>query len=530
MPAPGRYDALIIGGGHNGLVCAFYLARAGRRVCVLEAHHTPGGAAVTEEFHPGYRNSVASYTVGLLAPEVIEDMALHAQGLEIRLRPAANFLPATDGRSLLLHNDLDASCEEIARHSPADAEHYPIYLRELGEIAVALGELARRAPPDPCGGVGDGLALLRDALRLRRLGRGAMELLATLLGGSAAQLLESRFESPLLKAALGFDAVVGSNASPRAVGSGYVLLHHVFGETLGVRGAWGHALGGMGAITRAMTRACEAQGVSIRCESTVSQLLIEQGRCTGVRLRDGETLQARQVGAAINPRALFTQLVPATALPAAFARRMANWRCDSASLRVNLALDSLPGFAARPEEGAHLGAGILLAPSIEHMDQAWLESRLHGWSRRPVVEMLLPSVIDETLAPAGRHVASLFCQFFPYELPGDRHWDEARDAAVHDVLEWVEVFAPGLRRRIVGQQVFTPLDLERRFGLTRGDIFHGAMSLDQLWSLRPALGYSDYRMPLAGLYLCASGAHPGGGVTGLPGRNAARAMLASQKD
>jgi phytoene dehydrogenase-like protein len=524
--ASGSFDVLILGGGHNGLVCAFYLARASRRVCVLEAHEVVGGAAVTEEFHPGFRNSVASYTVGLLTPEIVAEMDLHAHGLALRLRPAANFVPSREGASLLLHNDTEASCAEIARHSAADAKRYPEYLQRLGEIAAVLAELARRTPPDPAGGIGDMLGLLREAARMRRLGREGLSMLGDLLGGSAGHLLDSWFESDLLKAALGFDAVVGNNAGPYAAGSGYVLLHHVFGETLGVRGAWGHAIGGMGAITQAMARACEAQGVTIRCGAKVAQVLVEQGRCTGVRLVDGETLHAPRIAAAINPRLLCTELLPAETLPPAFAQRMAHWRCDSASLRVNLALRELPIFTARPGRGAHLGAGIIMAPSLAHMEHAWLESRLRGWPQQPVVEMLLPSVIDDSLAPPGQHVASLFCQFFPYDLAGARHWDEVREQALEDVLAWVEGFAPGLRSSILAVQLLTPLDLERRFGLTRGDIFHGAMSLDQLWSLRPALGHAGYRLPVAGLYLCGAGAHPGGGVTGLPGRAAARAMLA----
>lgn len=529
MPDPGargQYDALIIGAGHNGLVCAWQLARAGWRVCVLEAHTVPGGAAVTEEFHPGYRNSVASYTVGLLAPEVIEEMQLARHGLEIRLRPAANFVPALDGPGLLLHGEAPATCEEIARHSPADAARYPRYLAQLGEIADALATLARRAPPDPAGGLRDLLGMLRDGRRLRRLGREAMAMLGELLGGSAGHLLDRWFDSDLLKAALGFDAVVGANQSPYTPGSGYVLLHHVFGETLGQRGAWGHAVGGMGAITSAMAAACRAEGVELRCGLAVEEVLVADGRCQGVRLADGERVFARRVAAAVNPRLLCTRLLAPENLPATFLERMRHWRCDSASLRINLALERPPTLAARPAPGPHYGAGIILAPSLRHMDAAWLESRTAGWSRSPVVELLLPSMIDDTLAPPGRHVASLFCQFFPYDLPGDRHWDEARDAAVDDVLAWVERFLPGLRASVVGRQVLSPLDLERRFGLTRGDIFHGAMGLDQLWSLRPALGAAAYRLPVEGLTLCGAGAHPGGGVTGLPGRNAARAMLA----
>jgi phytoene dehydrogenase-like protein len=523
-----RYDALVIGGGHNGLVCAFHLARAGRRVCVLESHSIPGGAAVTEEFHPGFRNSVASYTVGLLAPEVIDAMDLHGHGLEIRLRPAANFLPALDGRSLLLHSDTQLSVGEIERHSRRDAERYPDYLSILAEVAEAFGVLARETPPDPGGGLADLVSLLRQGLRLRGLGRPAQSLLGDLLGGSAAAVLDAWFESDLLKAALGFDAVVGSNAPPSAAGSGYVLLHHVFGETLGVKGAWGHAVGGMGAITAAMWKACEAQGVELRCSAPVAEVLVADGRCTGVRLHDGQRLHAPQIAAAIDPRRLCSGLLPAGSLPPAFAQRMARWRCDSATLRMNVALADLPHFEARPEAGPHLGAGIVLAPSLAHMERAWLESRLHGWSSTPVVELLLPSVLDETLAPGGQHVASLFCQFFPYDLPDGRSWDTAREAAADDVLAWVERFSPGFRERVLGRQLFSPLDLERRFGLTRGDIFHGAMGLDQLWSLRPALGVAGYRLPLPGLYLCGAGAHPGGGVTGLPGRNAARAMLAAR--
>lgn len=517
-------DAVIIGGGHNGLVCAFYLARAGHKVRICEAHHTVGGAAVTEEFAPGFRNSVASYTVSLLQPRVIADMALERRGLTVVNRPVANFLPLSDkpGDYLLMGGGLERSQAEVAKFSRRDAETLPAYFAALDQVADVLRALALKVPPRTEGFKG----LIDAALQSRVLKEldlaGKREALA-LFTRSAREYLDGWFESDAVKAVFGFDAVVGNYASPDAPGSAYVLLHHVFGEANGVKGAWGHAIGGMGAITRAMAAACREVGVEIGVEQPVAEVLVERGAAVGVRLASGEEVRAKRVVANVGPALLYRKLIARDALPSDFARAMDRYATGSGSLRMNLALSALPDFAALPGAGEHLSAGIIMAPSLDYMDRAFDDAKRQGWSARPIVEMLIPSTVDPSLVDRpGTHVASLFCQQFDPGL----EWTAAQeDEAVEAVLAVLEDHAPGVRGLIVGQQVLTPSGLERRFGLTDGDIFHGRMSLDQLWAARPVLGAGSHRGPIPGLWLCGAGAHPGGGVTGAPGHNCAKAVL-----
>ena len=520
-----RYDAVIVGGGHNGLVCAFYLARAGLKVRVLERRAVVGGAAVTEAFHPGFRNSTASYTVSLLRPEIIADMALAEHGLRIVERPVANWLPLPDGDSLTVGGGTARTQAEFARFSPRDAERLPAYEALLEDAADLLRALAGMIPPEAGGGLGD---LVRLGLQGRLAARLPLERqrdLLALFTRSAREVLDDWFESEPVKAVFGFDAVVGNYASPDTPGSAYVLLHHVFGEVNGRKGAWGHAVGGMGSITEAMARACRAAGVEISLEAPVARVLTERGRATGVALESGETIAARAVAANVHPKLLYERLLAEAELPADFRRRVSGYRSGSGTFRMNVALSALPRFTARPEPGEHLSAGVILAPSLDYMDLAFVDARREGWSREPIVEMLIPSTLDDSLAPPGAHVASLFCQQFAPTLPDGRSWDEARDAAADHVVDTVERWAPGFRASVLGRQVLSPLDLERTFGLVGGDIFHGRMSLDQLWAARPVLGHGAYAGPVEGLWMCGSGTHPGGGVSGAPGRNCARAML-----
>jgi phytoene dehydrogenase-like protein len=521
------HDVLIIGAGHNGLTCAAYLARAGLSVKVVERRSAVGGAAVTEEFYPGFRNSVASYTVSLLHPKIIVDLELARHGLRIVERRAANFLPAPDGRYLLAGEG--RTRQEIAKFSTRDAERYEAFSREIETIADVLRGLVLEAPPNVVEGMSlRGLGeLLRAGALGRRLGRLTLEEQRSLLWlftRSAQDYLEGWFEGELVKALFGFDAVVGTYASPATPGTAYVLLHHAFGEVNGRKGAWGHAIGGMGAITQAMARAAREAGAAIEVDAPVAEVIVEAGRATGVVLEDGRALRARAVVANVNPKLLYTRLVPDGALPGPFLDRMRLWRCGSGTFRMNVALSRLPDFSALPGPGDHLTAGIILAPSLAYMDRAYQDARQFGWSREPVIEMLIPSTLDDTLAPPGRHVASLFCQHVAPELPDGRSWDDVRDTVADLMIETVDRYAPGFRASVLGRQVLSPLDLERVFGLTGGDIFHGALSLDQLFSARPMLGHADYRGPLPGLYHCGAGAHPGGGVTGAPGHNAARVV------
>ncbi|MGC6401081.1 phytoene desaturase family protein [Sphingomonas sp. FW199] len=525
MSPVATHDAIIIGGGHNGLVCAFYLARAGLKPLVLEAREIVGGAAVTETFAPGFRNSTASYTVSLLQPRVIRDMALHAHGLTIVERPVGNFLPLPDGRHLLAGGQADMTAQ-FAKFSARDADRLPAYSAMLERIADVLRDLALKQPPNVGGGAGAILAALGQSRQVARLPIAVQRELLRIFTLSASEFLDPWFESDPVRALFGFDAVVGNYTGPDTPGSAYVLLHHVFGEVNGKRGLWGHAIGGMGAITQAMARAAVAAGATIRTDAAVERVLIDdRGRATGVRLIGGEELRAPRIIANVGPKLLYERLFDPADLPADALARSHAYRAGSGTFRMNVALSALPRFAALPDPGPHLGAGIIMAPSLGYMQRAFDDARAHGWSREPIVEMLIPSMLDDSLAPPGAHVASLFCQQFAPVLPDGKSWDDCRDAAADAVLDTVERFAPGFRKLIVATQIHSPLDLERTFGLIGGDIFHGRMSLDQLWAARPFLGEAEYRGAIPGLYLCGSGTHPGGGVTGAPGHNAAMRVL-----
>ncbi|MGC1665728.1 MAG: NAD(P)/FAD-dependent oxidoreductase [Bradyrhizobium sp.] len=525
-------DVVIIGAGHNGLTCAAYLAAAGLRVKVVERRKVVGGAAVTEEFVPGFRNSVAAYTVSLLNPKIISDLKLSEYGLKIVERRAQNFLPAADGRYLITGEG--RTKESLAKLSPHDAGELDGFNRKLEEIADVLRAFVLRAPPNIVEGFGaaairEGFNALGSANVLRRLSLEQQRTLLDLFTRSAGEMLDEVFESDLIKALFGFDAIVGNYASPYAAGSAYVMLHHAFGEVNGKKGVWGHAIGGMGAISQAIARAAQQAGAEIALDAGVREVIVERGRAVGVVLDNGETTRARYVASSVNPKLLYTRLVPSGALPADFLTRMQRWRNGSGTFRMNVALSTLPSFTALPGDGDHLTSGIIIAPSLNYMDRAWRDARDSGWSRAPVVEMLIPSTLDDSLAPAGQHVASLFCQHVAPELPNGRSWDDHREEVADLMIATVDQYAPGFAASVIGRQILSPLDLERQFGLLGGDIFHGALTLNQLFSARPMLGHADYRGPLKGLYHCGSGAHPGGGVTGAPGHNAARVILADHR-
>jgi len=521
----GRYDAVLIGGGHNGLVCAFYLARAGLKVVVLERRGMVGGAAVTEEFHPGFRNSTASYTVSLLNPKVIADMGLGARGLTVVERPIANFLPLDDRSYLKVGGGLARTQGEFAKFSARDAAALPAYYDMLDGVADVLRDLALKTPPNAGGGLEALIAAARQGGGLARLPLARQRDVLDLFTKSARSFLDVWFESDPVKAAFGFDAVVGNYASPDTPGSAYVLLHHVFGEVNGKKGAWGHAIGGMGAITQAMASACRDAGVEIRLEAPVARVLTDAGRAAGVRLESGEEIAASAVIANVGPKLLYEKLIDAADLDADFRRRVAGYRVGSGTFRMNVALSELPRFTCLPEPGEHHSSGIIIAPSLHYMDRAFTDARATGMSQKPIVEILIPSTVDDTLAPEGAHVASLFCQQFAPQLPGGRSWDDEREAAADRIVATVDALAPNFKASVIARQIHAPLDLERKFGLSSGDIMHGAMSLDQLWAARPILGNGAYRGPLKGLYMCGAGTHPGGGVTGAPGHNAAREIL-----
>jgi phytoene dehydrogenase-like protein len=521
-------DVVIIGAGHNGLTCAAYLAMAGLRVRVVERRKVVGGAAVTEEFHPGFRNSVAAYTVSLLNPKVIADLKLTDHGLGIVERRAQNFLPSPDGSYLLTGEG--RTRQSVAKLSERDAGRIDAFSRELEAIADVLRQFVLRAPPNLVEGFGVGA--IREAFNalgttgiLRKLTLEQQRSLLDLFTRSAGEMLDERFENDLVKSVYGFDAIVGNYASPYAAGSAYVMLHHAFGEVNGKKGVWGHAIGGMGAITAAMARAARGHGAEIETDAGVREIIVENGRAVGVILDNGQTIRAKYVASSVNPKLLYTRLVPAAALAPEFRDRISHWRNGSGTFRMNVALSTLPSFTALPGQGDHLTAGIIIAPSLGYMDRAWQDARTHGWSREPVIEVLIPSTLDDSLSPPGQHVASLFCQHVAPELPDGKSWDDHREEVADLMIATVDKYAPGFAASVIGRQILSPLDLERQFGLLGGDIFHGALTLNQLFSARPMLGHADYRGPLKGLYHCGSGAHPGGGVTGAPGHNAARVIL-----
>jgi phytoene dehydrogenase-like protein len=521
-------DALIIGAGHNGLVCAFYLARAGLKVRIVERRDCVGGAAVTEEFHPGFRNSVASYTVSLLQPKVIADMRLAAHGYRVIERPISNFLPQEDGGYLKLGGGLERTQSEFRRFSQHDARVLPDYYTALENVADVLRDLAMKSPPNVGGGI---RALIDGALQgrnLMRLSLAQQRDVLDLFTKSARSFLDGWFESDAVKAAFGFDAVVGNYASPDTPGSAYVLLHHVFGEVNGKKGAWGHAVGGMGAITQAMATVCREAGVEISLESPVEKVLVDGGVVAGVRLESGEEIAAATVIANVGPKLLYERMMDPADLGSDFVRRMKSFKAGSGTFRMNVALSELPRFTCLPEPGEHLQSGIIIAPTLDYMDRAYADARVFGWSRNPIVEMLIPSIIDDGLAPPGQHVASLFCQQFAPELPDGRDWDAEEGMAADKIIDTVDAHAPGFKASILGKMILSPKGLERKFGLVGGDIMHGNMSLDQLWSARPVLGNGAYRGPVKGLYMCGAGTHPGGGVTGAPGHNAAQEILADR--
>ena len=520
-------DAVIIGGGHNGLVCACYLAKKGLKVRVLERRSIVGGAAVTEEFHPHFRNSTASYTVSLLNPKIIADLNLAVHGLKIVERSFANFLPLSNvpGDYLKVGGPIADTQAEVAKFSVADAQALPHYYAMLTRVAAVLKDILLITPPNIGGGVGDIVRTLTLAKRFRALDMAARRDVLDLFTKSAGDVLDRYFESAPIKACFGFDSVVGNYASPYTPGSAYVLLHHVFGEVNGKPGAWGHAIGGMGAITQAIAAEAKALGVVITLDAAVNTVLIENNRAVGVQLKNGETIKAKKVISNLNPKLLFTKFVAKNDVPADFHARIDAYKCGSGTFRMNVALSELPRFSCLPEEGAHLSSGIIMAPSLSYMEQAFFDAKTHGWSQQPIVEILIPSTVDDSLAPAGKHVASLFCQHVAPVLPHAKSWDDNRDVVAKLMIATVNNYAPNFKQSVIGYEAHSPLDLERKFGLVGGDIFHGALSLDQLFSARPVLGHGDYRTPIKGLYQCGAGTHPGGGVTGIPGHNAAREVL-----
>ena len=525
--AKDNYDAVIIGGGHNGLVCSFYLAKAGLKVKVLERRNIVGGAAVTEEFHPGFRNSTASYTVSLLNPEVIKDMRLKENGLEIVKRPISNFLPIDDNNFLKVGGSIEKTQMQFRKFSNHDAEILPEYYRRIENVADVLRDLTTKTPLNLKGGYINIAKTIFDLAPIARKTNELQEDLFNLFTKSAKDFLDSWFENDHIKACFGFDSIVGNYASPETPGSAYVLLHHVFGEVDGEKGAWGHALGEMGSITNIMKTVCEENGVDISTKTSVSRVLIENNKATGVKIDDGSVIYSDKVVSNLNPKLLFSKLVNEEDVDKEYLRKILNYKCGSGTFRMNVALSELPDFNCLSGKDVceHHKSGIVIAPSLTYMDKAFTDAKQYGWSKNPIVEMLIPSTVDSSLAPKGKHVASLFCQQFAPTLPDNRSWHDEKDNAANTIIETVNRFAPNFKDSILGMSILSPLDLEEKLGLVGGDIMHGVMSLDQMWAARPVFNYGDYKTPVKDLFICGSGTHPGGGVTGLPGKNSSREIL-----
>jgi phytoene dehydrogenase-like protein len=527
MPEPSRYDVVIIGGGHNGLVAAAYLARAGRSVLVLERRPLVGGACVTEGVWPGYRVSTAAYLCGLLHPVIIRDLGLERHGYEILPKDPAFFSPFPDGRALFVWKDDAKTAEEIARFSRHDAEAYPDYEAFLGRLGAFVEPWLLRTPPDlvrrrPA----DVAGLLRFAWQVAGLPRGDLVRSLRIATQSARDFLDGWFESEELKASLATDGVIGARGGPSTPGTAYVLFHHCMGQAAGKRGLWGFVRGGMGGVSQALASVCRAHRVEIRTGTEVERVALHRGRAAGVVLAGGDEIRSRVVVSNADPKRTFLRFVPDSALTDAFRREIEGLKTEGVAMKINLALDGLPDFLARPggREGPQHRATIHIGPTMDYIDRAWADAQLGRPSGQPFLEVTIPTTYDASLAPPGKHLMNVFVQYTPYRL-AEGTWDALKEAYADRVIAALAEYAPNVPDLIVHRQVISPLDLERDFALTGGDIFHGEMTLDRLFFMRPAPGWAQYRTPVPGLYLCGSGTHPGGGVMGAPGFNAAREIL-----
>lgn len=519
-----RYDVIVIGAGHNGLTHAAYLAKAGKKVLVLERRHVIGGAAVTEEIYPGFKYSVCSYVVSLLRPEVIRELDLARFGLEV-IPLDCTFTPLPDGNYLARWNDHAQTRREIMRHSLTDAEAYEQFGKLMHQIAMAVKPLLAMVPPDPTSlNPRELFKLLRLARHFRKAGTHLLYDMTKLMTMSSADYLGEWFETEALKATMAASGIIGTLLGPRSPGTAYVLLHHYMGEIDAVFRSWGWARGGMGSVSRALARVAESHGAEIRTKAAAAQLLIKNERATGVVLESGEEIQGQVVTSAVDPKRTFLKLVEPVHLDPEFVRQIGQIRMRGSSGKVNLALDALPNFTALPGEGLHLRGAISISPSIDYLERAYDDAKYGGFSRRPYLDVVIPSTIDPTMAPPGKHVMSIFVQYAPYHLK-EGSWPERREEFGDTVIDTLSEYAPNLKDIILHRQVLTPWDLEQEFGLTEGNIFHGELSLDQLFFMRPVPGWAKYRTPIKNLYLCAAGTHPGGGVMGASGRLAALEIL-----
>ena len=533
-----KYDCIVIGGGHNGLVTAAYLAKAGKSVCVLERRHVLGGCATTEELWPGYKVSTAAYVISLFLPEIIRELRLNHYGLKILPRNPSSFTPLLDGRSLLMGPDGRLNRQEIAKFSENDADAYPRYNQLLERVAHVLEPVLAKAAPDPLP-LPKEFRKLRMGKRLRDTGKlwdmyQALSELGPdvpdaieLLSGAARPILERWFEAEVLRATLATDAIIGAFAPPSAPGTAYVLLHHVMGEAGGARGVWGYVQGGMGGLADALEKACSDLHVDIRREASVSRIITAQGKARAVLLEDNTLLEAPVVASSVDAHLTFERFVDAADLPEEFRSAVAKIDYSSASAKINLALAEPPQFTACPSEGVgpqHHGT-MHIGPTMDYLERAYDCAKYGHPSDEPILEITMPTSVDTTIAPDGKHILSMFVQYAPYQLADGKHWDDIKESFADRCIALLARYAPNVPSAIEHRQVLSPLDLERTFGLTGGNIMQGAMHFHQLYCFRPVAGWSDHRSPIRGLYLCGAASHPGGGVMGACGKNAAEEIL-----
>ncbi|MFY9665111.1 MAG: NAD(P)/FAD-dependent oxidoreductase [Candidatus Cybelea sp.] len=524
-----KYDAIVVGGGHNGLVTACYLARAKWHVLVLERRYVVGGACVTEEVFPGFKVSTAAYVNSLFRPEIIRDLRLHDYGFEAIERNPASFSPFLDGRYLMLGRGIAPDAEEIAKFSKRDAQNYPQYEAMLERVASVVEPTLTRIPLNL---VRPSLGQLLEAGKMgramQRLGPGMGEAVEVLTG-AARPILDRWFESEEVKGTIATDAIIGAFMAPSMPGTAYVLFHHVMGETNGKRGVWSYVRGGMGGLTQALAAAAKDLGVDIRTNAEVARITTRAGRVTGVALTSGEEFAAKRVASGVDCHVTFEQLVEGTDLPQEFRDAIGRISYSSASVKVNVALERLPNFTALPghEPGPQHFGTVHLCPDQDFIERAYDDAKYGSFSREPVVECTMPSSLDSTIVPPGKHLMSMFTQYAPYTLKSGPWTDALRNEYADRCFDIVERYAPGFKDSVIDRQILTPVDLEEKFGLTGGSIFQGAMPLHQLFAFRPVPGYAGYKTPIRGLYLCGAAAHPGGGVMGAAGWNAARVMLSA---
>ena len=530
-----KYDVIIIGAGHNGLTCAGYLAKAGYKVKVLEKRNIVGGACITEEFHPGFRNSTCSYLVNRLHESVIQDLNLVGNGLEIIKRESGMLSILPDNRHLIISNDIEKTYGEIRKFSHKDAEAHPKFIAELEELCHIIRELEQNPAPNLGGNWKDIWNIIKTSNAIRKLDIDKQERLFLLLTQSIGDYLDSWFESPEVKSYYALNSCLGHMNSPYSGGSAYTLIHHILGETHDNKGIWGQAKGGMGNITISMAKFAQSYGVDIETNAEVQEIITTTTQsktlCQGVRLENGQEIIAPIVIGNCTPKILFSHLLKNKHTPAQFKKRINNGRYKSGSLKINVALDGLPEFTTLSGRNAEqqLSRTINICPNLNYIEQAYFDAKIRGWSRMPIISITIPTILDKTLAPEGKHVASIFCHYFNPVLPDNMDWDIVKDEATDLIFETINEYAPNFRSLILNSQTLSPKDLEREFSLTNGDIFHGSMQLDQLYSFRPAAGYANHSTPIDNLYICGAGTHPGGSVSGLPGKFAAQTVMKNHK-